>query len=210
MLKRLPPSVTLRDLEVAHSLLEEVELGGSGNSWSPKPGEPTAREEAIPHWSPARPEAPVPKRLDTLFQREYFEILREAPPSPTMMRRFNGKIARLRKQGLAPEWMPNQKFSPGDMSHLVALALSQGASGGLDLADVLSDMPKLLKRLYKAAFDTWDILESGTGESDALKALVFTEETTMIGFVPFNWGIFFLLIQNPAFDDDESVVCLFD
>jgi hypothetical protein len=74
--------------------------------------QPIAPAETIPAWSPSRPEAPVPKPLDTLFPRVYFESVRVAPPSPTMMSHFNEKVALLRKRGLAPEWMPNQKFTP--------------------------------------------------------------------------------------------------
>ena len=96
-----------------------------------------------------------PKSLDMPFPRAYFDSVRAAPPSPTIMPRFNEKVARLRKRGLAPEWMPNQKFSPADVPHLlIALALSQGAWGGLDLADVMSDMPKLLTKLRDAVFAT--------------------------------------------------------
>ena len=73
---------------------------------------PSAPPEPIPAWSPFRPETPVPKSLDMLFPRAYFDSVRAAPPSPTIMRRFNEKVARLRKRGLAPEWMPNQKFPP--------------------------------------------------------------------------------------------------
>jgi hypothetical protein len=46
---------------------------------------PSAIAEAIPAWSPSRPEAPVHKPLDTLFPQSYFERVRVAPPSPTNM-----------------------------------------------------------------------------------------------------------------------------
>jgi hypothetical protein len=50
--------------------------------------EPT---EAIPAWSPSLPEEPLPKPLNMLFPRTYFDCVRAKPPSPTMMRHFNEK-----------------------------------------------------------------------------------------------------------------------
>jgi hypothetical protein len=171
---------------------------------------PSATAEAIPAWSPSRPEAPVPKPLDTLFPRAYFDSVRVAPPSPTIMRHFNEKVARLRKRGLAPEWMPNQKFSSADMPHLLALAFSQGAWGGLDLADVMSDMPKLLTKLGDAVFSAGDIMKKAEGDPGAVKAIVLVAAATMIGLLPLGYSPFFTLIQDPATNNQESVVFLFN
>lgn len=145
-----------------------------------------------------------------LFPRAYFDSVRAAPPSPTIMRRFNEKVARLRKRGLAPEWMPNQKFSPADVPHLLALALSQGAWGGLDLADVMSDMPKLLTKLRDAVFNAGDSMEKAEGDPGVFKALISMAALTMIGLAPVGYSPFFFLIQNPVTNNQESVVFLFN
>lgn len=171
---------------------------------------PSAPTGSITSWWPSAPEAPVPRSLDMLFPCAYFDSVRTAPPSLTMMRRFNEKVARLRKRGLAPEWMPNQKFSPADMPHLLALAFSQGASGGLDLADVMSDMPKLLTKLGQAAINAGDTMEKAEGDAGILKAIVLVAATTMMGVHHLPYSPFFFLIQSPATNNHESVVFLFN
>jgi len=145
------------------------------------PDVPWTPSETIPVWSPLRPDAPVPWPLDTLFPRAYFDDLRAAPPSLTMMRHFNEKVARLRQRGLAPDWMPDQRFAPLDMSHLLALAFCQGPSGGLDLADIISDMPKLLKRLARAVFDAGDRLKEADGDNGLFKGIVLLAATSVMG-----------------------------
>ena len=166
--------------------------------------------DPIPKWSPATPDASIPIPLDILFPSTFFACIRAAPPSPTLMRHFNEKVARLRKRGLAPEWMPNQKFSPIDMPHLLALAFTRGAWAGLDLADLMSDMPKLLKKLGEAATRAGDIMDRADGRRGAVKALVLTAALSMIGlhFIPYS--PFFKIVQDPRLNDCEEVIILFN
>jgi hypothetical protein len=121
------------------------------------------------------------------------------------------KLTRLRKRGLAPEWIPDQKFSPADMPRLLALAFSQGAWGGLDLADVMSDMPKLLTKVGEAAINAGEIFEKTEGYSGLVfKAMVLDAATSMIGLTHLGYSPFFTLVQNPATNNKESVVFLFN
>jgi hypothetical protein len=186
---------------------KDLKTGSPFDSGAIKP--PSLSAEAIPNWSPFRPSSAIPRAFDMLFPRAYFESVRVAPPSPTMIRHLNEKVSRLRKRGLTPEWMPDQKFTPADMPHLLALALAQGASGGLDLADVMSDMPKLLTKLGDSAFSAGEIMEKSEG-SGVTKAIVLLAALTMVGLVPLGYSPFFTLIQDPDLNRKQSVVFLFN
>lgn len=109
-----------------------------------------------PAWSPFADAKELPGSLSIIFPALYFAELVISGVSPTQMRRLRNHITKARPRGLTPEWLPEVDFTPNDIPHLYALAVTIGAHALLDLNEMIAADPKLQDKIGNSILDLRD------------------------------------------------------